>query len=78
MESMTMDEYGHVIDEPYQCIHYHPIRVQASQNRTMMNVEKYMVIQVKIFSYDQVFKDFSRTTTRNSLSYSLLSFSMTL
>ena len=44
---MTMDEYRHVMDEPYQCIHCHPIRTQASQNRTMMNVKKYMVIQLK-------------------------------
>ena len=61
MESMTMDEYGHVMDESYQCIHYHPVRTQASQNWTMMNVEKYMVIQLKIFKYDQISKDFSKT-----------------
>ena len=47
MESMTMDEYRHLMDEPYQCIHCHPIRTQASQNRSMMNVKKYMVIQLK-------------------------------
>ena len=61
MESMTMDEYGHVMDEPYQCIHCHPVRIQTSQNRTMMNAEIYMVIQLEIFNYDQVSKDFSKT-----------------
>ena len=60
---MTMDEYRHVMDEPCQCIHCHPVRTQAFQNRTMMNVEKCMVIQFKIFNYDQVFKDFSKTVS---------------
>ena len=46
---MTM-EYGHVMDEPYQCIHCHPVKTQASQNQTMMIVEKYMIIQLKIFN----------------------------
>ena len=44
---MTMDEYRRVMDEPYQYIHCHPIRTEASQNRTMMNVKKYMVIKLK-------------------------------
>ena len=61
MESMTKDEYGHVMDEPYLCIHCHPVRTEASQNRTMINVEKYMIIQLKIFNYDEVSKDFSET-----------------
>ena len=47
---MALDEYGHEMDEPCQCIHCHPVRTQASQNRTMMNVEKYLVIQLKIFN----------------------------
>ena len=38
-------EYGHVMDEPYQCIHCDPVKTQASQNQTMMIVEKYMIIQ---------------------------------
>ena len=61
MESETVNEYGHVMDEPYQCIHCHLIRTQASQNQTMMKVKKHMVIQLKIFDYDQVSKDFSKT-----------------
>ena len=57
-----MYEYGHVMDEPYQCIHCHPVRTQASEDRTIMNVEKYMVSQLKIFNYDdQVSKDFNKT-----------------
>ena len=44
MESMTMNEYGHVMAEHYQCINCHTVRTQACQNRKMMNVEKYMVI----------------------------------
>ena len=32
LESMTMDEHGHVMDEPYQCIHCRPFKTQASQN----------------------------------------------
>ena len=61
MENMTIDKLGHVMDEPYQCIHCHPIRTQPSQNQTMMNVEKYMVIQLKIFNFDQVSEDFNKT-----------------
>ena len=60
---MTMDEYRHVMDEPCQCIHCHPVRTQAFQYRTMMNVEKCMVIQFKKFNYDQLFKDFSKTVS---------------
>ena len=37
LESMAMDDYGNVMDKPYQCSHCHSIRTQASQNRTMMN-----------------------------------------
>ena len=47
---MALDEYGHEMDEPCQCIYCHPVRTQGSQNRTMMNVEKYLVIQLKIFN----------------------------
>ena len=61
MESMAVDENGHVIGKPYQSIHCHPVRTQAFQNRTMMNVEKYMVIQLEIFNYDPMSKDFSKT-----------------
>ena len=32
MESMTMDQYGHVIGEPYQCVHCYSVRTQASPN----------------------------------------------
>ena len=32
LESMTMDEHGHVMDEPYQCIHCRPFKTQAFQN----------------------------------------------
>ena len=58
---MRDNEYGHLMDEPYQCIHCYLIRTQASQNQTMMNVKKYMVIQLKIFNYDQESKGFSKT-----------------
>ena len=58
---MAVDENGHVIDKPYQSIHSHPVRTQAFQNRTMMNVEKYMVIQLEIFNYEPMSKDFSKT-----------------
>ena len=39
-----MNDYGHVMDEHYQCINRHTVRTQVSQNRKMMNVEKYMII----------------------------------
>ena len=58
---MAVDENGHVIGKPYQSIHCHPVRTQAFQNQTMMNVEKYMVIQLEIFNYDPMSKDFSKT-----------------
>ena len=61
MESVAVDEYRHVMDEPCQCIHCHLIRNQSSQNRTMINVEIYMVIHLKVFNYDQMLKDFSKT-----------------
>ena len=59
IEIMTTDEYGHGMDEHYQCIHCYPVRTQAYHDWTMMNVEKYMVIQLKIFHYGQGYEDFS-------------------
>ena len=44
MKSVILHGYGKVKEEPYQCIHCHPARTQASQNRTLINVERYMAI----------------------------------
>lgn len=41
LESIAMDDYGHVMDMSYRCSHCHSIRTQASQNQTMMN--EYMI-----------------------------------
>ena len=52
---------GHAIHKPYQCIHDHPVRIQVPQNQIIMNVEKYMANQLKIFDYDQVLEVLSKT-----------------
>ena len=52
---------GHAIHKPYQRIHDHPVRIQVPQNQIIMNVEKYMANQLKIFDYDQVLEVLSKT-----------------
>ena len=44
MKSVILHGYGKVKEEPYQCIYCHAARTQASQNRTLINVERYMAI----------------------------------
>ena len=42
--SVILHGYGKVKEEPYQCIYCHAARTQASQNRTLVNVERYVAI----------------------------------
>ena len=44
MKSVILHGYGKVKEEPYQCIYCHAARTQASQNRTLVNVERYVAI----------------------------------
>ena len=61
VENQTSDAYGQIMDEKYKCDSC-PTRTQASQNRTLWNVEKYLIIQVKIFNYDKKKKVSMKTT----------------
>ena len=55
-----MDVYGHVMDEPYHCIHCQSVRTQASQPN-YNECWKIYGHSIEIFNYDQVSKDFSKT-----------------
>ena len=56
IEEMTNTPNGQRMDEPYQCVPCrmsHPNGTDAIQARTLMNLSKYMIIQLKVFGYDQ-------------------------
>ena len=53
IEGLTHDSYGQMMDELYDCSQCKPNRTLATRNVTMMNVEKYLAIQLKIFKFDR-------------------------
>ena len=54
---MTNNPYGESIDGLYKCEPCTPTKPDgtvATRARTLMNLNKYMIIQLKTFGYDQV------------------------
>ena len=53
-EKIVVDTYGKVMDgdKRYACEHYHPIKAVPTQ-RTLLNAEKYVIMQLKIFGYNR-------------------------
>ena len=52
VEGLTSDEYGTLMEDLYQCEHC-PQKTQASYSSTLWNVEKYMIVQLKIFEFNR-------------------------
>ena len=53
------NRFGDKMDELYKCEHCkysHPDGTLATQGRTVMNLKKYLIIQLKTFGYDQCFR----------------------
>ena len=40
-------------DERYVCKHFYPIRTVSTRQRTVLNAEKYIIMQLMIFGYDR-------------------------
>ena len=56
VEEMTNNLYGQRLDELYKCENCkvtHRNGTEATQARTLMNFKKYLIIQLKVFGYDQ-------------------------
>ena len=58
VEEMTNTQYGQRFDELYHCENEHcritkPHGAIATQARTLLNLSRYMIIQLKMFGYDQ-------------------------
>ena len=57
VEGMTNVLYGEELDELYKCEHCRiskPDGTEATRTRTLINLNKYMIIQLKVFGFDQV------------------------
>ena len=53
IEQMVSNTYGEQMDSLYACEYCEPIRTIATQGRTLLNIEKYIIIQLKVFGYDE-------------------------
>ena len=54
---MINDCHGEQMDKKYECKHCNPIKTDATRQRTLINAEKYVIIQLKIFGYNDAFDD---------------------
>ena len=41
-------------EERYACEHCNPVKTVATRQRILMNAEKYIIMQLKIFGYDRI------------------------
>ena len=55
INEMINDSHGEQMDEKYECKHCNPIKTDATRQRTLINAEKYVIIQLKIFGYNDAF-----------------------
>ena len=56
VEEMSSNIFGEKVDELYECKNCevtHPNGTEARQVRTLININKFMIIQLKMFGYDQ-------------------------
>ena len=56
IDEMTNDPYGERMDELYKCNSCessHPEGTEATQVRTLMSINKYIIFQLKIFGFDR-------------------------
>ena len=64
IEEMTSNPYGERMDELYKCEHCRltqPNGTEATRARTVMNINKYIIIQLKTFGYDQTTQQIFKT-----------------
>ena len=65
IDEMTNNPYGEILDELFKCEHCrltHPNGTEATRNRTLMNINKYIIIQLKTFAYNQMTQQIFKTT----------------
>ena len=57
IEEMTNNPYGETLEDLYKCENCRPTKpdgTEASRARTLMNLNKYMIVQLKTFGYDRM------------------------
>ena len=54
INEMINDSHGEQMDKRYECEHCNPIKTDATRQRTLINAEKYFIIQLKIFGYNGI------------------------
>merc|ERR1712168_1625884 len=62
IEKMTKDPYGERIKHYHceNCITTKPRGTDATRSRTLMNINKYLTVQLKMFGYDQITGHFKK------------------
>ena len=53
IDQLITDPHREQMDSLYECQHCKPVRTVATQERTLINIEKYIILQLKVFGYNK-------------------------